>query len=150
LEGCNISQDARQRTKVYLDTYLLNSAITKDNDSSQATFIVAFSYPDYPMERVFLDKNVDLIFSVGTPTTTALPVGIGYDEAVPIEIITIDKTDITGNKLRWKAEAELRRVVETYPTGSLRSLDRMEDNEQRLGSTTLYSAKYILRYKRYA
>lgn len=135
---------------MYLDTYVLNSNLTKDNDTSQATFHVAFSYPDYPLERVFDDKAVDLIYSVGTPTTTALPVGVGYDEAVPIKIFCIDKTDITGTKLRWKAEKELRRVVEANPTGSLRSLDRIEDNEQRLGSTTLYSVKYILRYKRYA
>jgi len=98
---------------------------------------------------VFKDKGVDLIFSVGTPESEALPVGVGYIENMPITVWCIDKTGITGTKLRWKAEAELRRISETYPLGSLRALNRLSDNEQRLGSTVLYSVSYIMRYKRY-
>lgn len=142
-------QDARQRTKVWLDTYLDNANLTKDDDS-QARFITCFAYPDYPLERVFSDKGRDLVFTVGTPETEALPLGIGYIERVPITIYTIDKTGITGTKLRWKAEEELRTVCEDNPEGSLRTLDRISDSDERLGSTTLYSVSYILQYKRYA
>lgn len=144
------AQDARQRTKIWLDSYINSSNITEDDGVTRAKFIVAFANPDYPLIRVFYDKYVDVVFTVGTPNSTALPVGVGYLEHVPITIWCIDKTGITGTKLRWKAEKELRRIVENYPTGSLRTLDRMSDNEQRLGSTTLYSVTYILRYKRYA
>jgi hypothetical protein len=133
--------DARHRTKVLLE-YLSVTALPK--------FIVAYSKPDYPLTRVFNDKSVDVVFSIGTPDSTALPVGVGYTENVPITIWCIDKTNITGTKLRWQAETELRRIVETYPTGSLRNWQRLGDNEKNLGSTVLYSVEYVLRYKRYA
>jgi hypothetical protein len=145
-----MSEDARYRTKILLDTYLLAANLTEDDNSTQVKFIVAYADPDYPLVRVFFDKFVDLVFCVGTPDSIALPVGIGYEENVPITIWCIDKTGITGTKLRWKAEAELRRIVETYPTGSLRNWQRLGDNEKNLGSTVLYSVNYVLRYKRYA
>jgi hypothetical protein len=126
------------------DTYVLSLT------STQVTFIVAYGNPDYALERVFLDKDVDLVFSIGTPDVESLPVGIGYVEKVPITIWTIDKTGITGTELRWKAEAELRRIIETYPLGSLRGTEKISDNEKNLGSTILYSVTHVMRYKRYA
>ena len=51
----------------------------------------------------------------------------GYEEDVPIEIYCIDKSGITGTKLMWKAERELRHVAETYPEGSRRNLIRRRD-----------------------
>lgn len=109
-------------------------------------FVTCFLSP----ARVVRLNPVDLLFCIGTPDSVALPVGVGYIENVPITICTVDKSGITGTKLRWKAEAELRRVAETYPLGSLRTLERMSDNEQRLSSTTLYSVTYIIHYKRYS
>jgi len=126
------------------DTYVISLT------STQVSFIVAYGNPDYPLVRVFIDKAVDLVFSIGTPDVEGLPVGIGYLEKVPITIWTIDKTGITGTELRWKAEAELRRIIETYPLGSLRSWERISDNEKNLGGTILYSVSGIMRYKRYA
>jgi hypothetical protein len=143
-------EDARQRTKTYLETWLLNANLTKDDNAAQVTFIVSYADADYPLARIFTDKAVDLIFCVGTPDSTALPVGVGYEENVPITTWCINKVGITGTKLRWKAEAELRRIVETQPTGSLRTLQRLSNNEKSLGSTVLYSTEYVLRYKRYA
>ena len=145
------NQDARQRTKTWLDTYLSALNLTKDDNSTPASYITQWSGQHYPLRKVFVSpKNVDLAFVVDTPNTQALPIGIGYDETVPITIWTIDKTGITGDKLRWKAEAELRRLAENYPIGSLRTLERLTPNEQHLGSTTLYSVQYNLAYKRYA
>jgi len=144
-----LSEDARYRTRVLLNTYLTASNLTQDDDSTLAKYITVFGKPDYPLTRVFKDKGVDLIFCVDTPESEALPVGVGYLENVPITIWCIDKTGITGTKLRWKAERELRRICETYPLGSLRTLTRLSDNEENLGSTTLYSVSYIMRYKRY-
>jgi len=126
------------------DTYVISSV------STQVSFIVAYGNPDYALERVFIDKAVDLAFSIGTPDSEGLPVGIGYLEKVPITIWTIDKTGITGTELRWKAEAELRRVCEAYPLGSLRGTEKISDNEKNLGSTILYSVTHVMRYKRYA
>jgi len=143
-------QDPRQRSKVWLDAYLLAANLTKDDNSTPASYITCWSDPPYPIEKVLLTKGVDLAFSIATPSSEAMPIGIGYIETVPISIFTIDKTGITGNKLRWKGEAELRRIAENKATGSLRTWERMDNNEQNLGSTTLYSVTYNLRYKRYA
>lgn len=140
-------QDARSRIKVYLETYLSPSMITND-DGSPVTFAVIYANPNYPIQLEFL--TVALLFCIDTPDSVALPVGVGYIENVPITIWCIDKTGITGTKLRWKAEAELRRVVEEHPAGwSLYTWQRLSDNEQNLGSTILYSVEYVLRYKRY-
>jgi len=146
-----MSQDARQRTKVFLDSYLDNANLTKDDGETQVAFAVIFSQPNYPLQSEFraAASPVDLLYCVGTPESEGLPVGVGYIEHVPITIWCIDKTGITGTKLRWKAETELRRVCKEHPEGSLRTLDRMSDNEENLGSTVLYSVTYILRYKRH-
>ena len=144
--------DARLRTKVYLETWLNNANLMKDNDTSQVAFIVAYGNPDYPLTQIFNDKNVDLVFSIGDPDSEAIADSdhypIGYKETVPIIIFCVDKTGITGAKLRWKAEAELRRVIEQHPEGSQRSLEKIRDNDKNLGSTILYSREFALKYVR--
>jgi hypothetical protein len=129
----------------------LNAAnLTKDDDTTQASYAIIYANPNYALKREFIDLGIDILYCVGTPNSEALPIGIGYLEHVPITIWCVDKTGIIGTKLRWKAERELRRIAETYPSGSLRSLDRLSDNEQHLGGTKLYSVEYVMRYKRYA
>jgi len=145
-------EDARYRTKVYLETYLRQGQLTRD-DGSHVSFIVAYGYPDYSMTKVFTEKNVDLIFSIGTPTSTPMmdPVTqapYGYEEDVPIETGCIDKDGITGTNLKGKAKTELRYVLENYPTGSQRATLREEGNDQRLGSTIIYSDRVIMNYRR--
>jgi hypothetical protein len=146
------TQDARQRTRTYLATYILDANLTHDDDLTQAAWISAFGLPDYPLSRVFKDKAVDLVFSVGTASAKAVrdfrQYPYAYEEIVPIEIFAVDKTGITGTKLRWKAEAELRRISEAYPLASVRWITRVSDNEKKLGSQTLYSVKYELGYIR--
>lgn len=145
--------DARNRTKTFLTTYLTAGNMLEDDDATPAAFIVHFSDPPYPLKLVFFgDKNVDIIFSIDTPTTTSVlnwdGYIIGYREAVPIHIFTVDKTGITGTELRWKAEVELRRIIETYPMGSYRSLNQITKNDQWMGGWTLHSVTYTLTYER--
>ena len=144
--------DPHYRTKVYLEYYILNANLTKDDDMTQVTFIVCYGMPDYPIERIFKDKNVDLVFSISKPDSTPIIDSthyvIGYSEQVPITTFTVDKTGITGTKLNWKAETELRRISENNPLGSLRQFKKLSDSEQNLGSTTLYSSLYLLSYER--
>ena len=146
------TQDARQRTRTYLATYIVDANLTHDDDLTQAAWISAFGLPDYPLSRVFKDKAVDVIFSVGTASAKSMrdfrQYPYAYEEIVPIEIFAVDKTGITGTKLRWKAEAELRRISEAYPLASVRWISRVSDNEKKLGSQTLYSVKYELGYIR--
>ena len=136
-----MATDARSRTKSYLDAYLRNSQLTKDNDATQVGFVVMYSAPDYPLTEEFRSETpaIDLLYLIGSPTSKPEIQGdqtvYGYEERIPIETACIDKNGITGTKLRWKASAELRYVTETYPTGSQRALDEETPNEYDLGST---------------
>jgi len=149
--------DARNRTKVFLTTYLTAGNMKEDNGATNAAFIVHFSDPPYPLKLVFFgDKNIDIIFAVDTPVSTAKldwdGYIIGYRETVPIHIFTVDKTGITGTELRWKAEVELRRIVETYPidaaVDTYRSLNRVSKNDRWMGGWIRHSVTYNLTYER--
>lgn len=146
--------DPRDRTKDWLDTYLDNDNVNRDTDNEvPARMIVLYGDSDYPLLRVFnKPKNVDLLFLVSKPDSQPLlshdHVIYGYRESVPVKIMAVDKTGVDGLKLVWKGEAELRRIAETYPTGSLRLLRLSRDSKTRLGSTTLYSTEYKLSYVR--
>ncbi len=150
LDSASLKTDARYRQKLYLETYLVAADITKDDGVTQASYTLCFAKPNYQISQVFNIKDVDLVFSIGIPESEALPLGVGYLEKVPIELFAINKTDVTATNLIEKGYQELRRICETYPLSSLRTLDRLTDNEQNLGSTVLYSVSYIMRYKRYA
>ena len=147
-------EDPRHRTKDYLDTYFASLPISllKNDGATPATHIVCWADPPYPVRTVFVTKGVDLVYSIGKGTSKPLIGGdkyaYGYNEKVPITVQAIDKTGISGLNLMWQGERELRRVVETYPMGSLRSLETMNSKTQSLGSTTLYSVECVLDYQR--
>ena len=137
---------------MYLTTYYTAGNVLKDDDATPASVINCYSNANYPLRIVFDTKGVDGIYTVGTPESTPHVTSTGYiyayTETVPIEIYTIDKTGITGTILRWRMENELRRIVETYPYGSYRTLQRMSENEKDMGGWKLYSVRYMLTYKR--
>jgi len=145
-------EDPRHRTKDYLDTYLLGANLKENDGATPATFTVCWADPPYPVKTVFVTKGVDLIYSIGKGTSTPLVGGdkyaYGYKEKVPITVQAIDKTGISGLNLMWQGERELRRVVETYPLGSLRNLETATPKTQSLGSTTLYSVESLMDYQR--
>jgi hypothetical protein len=150
-----MAQDPRYRTKLWLDTYLSNANLLKDDGTTQVTFITAFQDPPYPMERVFfLSKDVDLVYSIDQPTST--PGGVDWDgttykyrEVVPVTPQTVTKQGINGNKLLWQAEAELRRVAETYPLSSYRNIARTGPPQIRdMGGWRLFQITYQVTYER--
>ena len=144
--------------KVMLDflldatTGLSNAALTKDDDSTQVAFDVMYAYPDYPLTREFraAANPVDLLFLVDTPTVRTAGVKVRYIESIPVTVACIDKTGITGTKLRWKAEKELRRVIKAFPLGSFHSMDRSEPSDERLGSTIVHSITLTANIRRTA
>jgi len=133
-------KDARWLTKDYWEDYL-------DSDNLQNhSWIVCYSDAPYPLVRVFKDKGVDIIFTVSQPVTEA-DVGhdltpVGYNEHVPTHVVTLD------TKLQWLAEAELRRIVEENPLGSIRTLERKSTVTHNLGSTQLFDTEFTLNYWR--
>jgi len=149
------SYDARERTITWLSAHDIPANITKDNGTTAASIINQFEKPPYPDERVFFDpKNVDGIRTILKPTSTLLPdwkrEGYAYKESVPINLCCVTKQGITGDKLIWKMESDLRNTFETYPLGSVRMLDRVSPSPNDKGLLKLYSVDYILDYKRAA
>lgn len=151
--------DPRYRTKYWLETDSPNdiyrtSQITKDDDSTAAAFGVIFNNPPYPLHLEFRgSSNMNGLIVIDQPTVTPLMDALthapyGYEESVPVHIVTVDSTDCSGSALAWKMEAELRHACETYPTGSLRGLDRRGKTDTNLGGMILYDTEYTINYKR--
>ena len=126
--------------------------LTKDDNTTALTFMVAYSKPKYNIYRVFIDNAIDLIYSISEPTSSPLRESNlttwGYKERVPITLFCIDKPGITATKCKTKAEQELRLVCQEYPYGSVRLLDERVDNDTDLGGYILYSTTWFLGYKR--
>lgn len=135
-----------------MDTYLTAANLTKDNGTDLATYITAYDLPDYPLTRVFKDKAVNLAWSVGQSTSNPIVDSdhypMGYQEECPIAIFTVDQSGITGVKLLAKADAELRRICETYPTGSLRRLTKGTPKPERMGGVFMWRLDYAIEYVR--
>lgn len=145
-------EDPRYRMKVWLDAYLTPANITKDDNATACSLLVAYDFPEYPLGLVFKDKAVNVVFSVGDPVTTALynqnKIIYGYSEKTPITICCVDTTGLTATNVKWKAERELRRVAEVYPFGSLRLLEQRRDITTYEGAAIIYRTELTLNYKR--
>lgn len=132
--------DARYNTKVYWNTYIEGANLNNHNH------LVCYSGADYPITRVFKDKNIHIVFTVDSPSSTPL-IGhdrapYGYEEHVPTHVLTLN------TELNHLAEAELRRVAETYPSGSQRSLERRSSTVHNFGGTNVYDTEFVLKYRR--
>lgn len=147
-------EDPRNRTKTYIDTYIRDAQVTKDNDSTQALWACIFSEPPYPTVQEFraASNPVFGLYVVEMPESTAL---IGHDqvpgrylENVPIHIMTVDSTACTGTALQWKMEAELRYVCDTYPEGSQRKLNFSRKLDRVVGGEMLYDRLFNMSYMR--
>jgi len=137
---------------VYLDTYWI-PANAVDDDGNGLGVQIMYDGPDYPLELEFKAPSVvDVLVTVGQAESTPLMdvdnAAYGYTELVPVKIWSVDKTGVTAVKAIWQAEAEVRRILETYPTGSQRGLERTRSATLVLGSTTLYGAEYTVNYRR--
>ena len=147
--------DARYRMKLWIETYDNTLNVTKDDGVSLAKYIVCYGMPDYPLDLVFFgSKNVDGIYACDNPTSTPLldsdadHTTYGYREQVPMHILTVDKVGVTGTKLTFTLEAELRRILEDHPLGSLRGLNQTRSHDRDMGGWKLYDKEYVVDYER--
>lgn len=133
-------EDARSRTKTFIETYVTDSSAVKP---------VMFAFPDYPLVKEFFASSDPAtgVFAVGEATTTGR-IGVRYTEHLPIHIVAVDKHGLSGTKMVQHMENVLRYALEAHPTGSLWALDRRTDTTQRFGSTTLYDREFVMGYRR--
>ena len=147
-------EDARYRTKVFCDTYLTAANILKDDAASQAAFAVIFKDPPYPILKEFYADSTpaNALLCIGESRSTALldtdQAPYGYEEHVPIRILCVDKIGVTGTKLKWTVEAELRRICENNPTGSYRYLEVIDAGDEDIDGTRLYGINTVMSYVR--
>lgn len=148
--------DPRERTKTWLDTYLDadHTWITKDDDSTAASWAVMFSNPPhYTLQMEFRGSApVHGLFTIDMPNSEpvadAKGVTVGYGEHVPIHVVSMDSSGCSGEVLQWKMLAELRYVFENYMPGSQRTLETTRSEDRDLGSMKLYDRVYVLEYRR--
>ena len=152
-------QDPRQRTRVYLLTYLDTVTypelgyIYLDDAETEVEYAVMYAKPNVPLKLLYYgNKNYDVIFCVGEPDNTPKPDWTGatykYTEQVPVSICAIDKDGLTATLALWQAERKLRTIVETYFLGSLRTLRRTKPAQRDLGGFFEYQADCEITYQR--
>lgn len=146
--------DPRYNTKDFIDTYIRDAQLTKDNDSTQASWACIWANPSYPLAEEYraASSPVQGLYVLDQANSTPLlsydQVPRGYEERVPIHICTVDSTACTGTILQWKMEAELRYACEQNPTGSQRGLERRAVRDRDIGSMWLYDTEFTLNYRR--
>lgn len=146
--------DPRYRIKVFLDTYLTAANMLKPDGVTPLAFHVMYDAPDISYIWLFNGLSNDMLFTIGTPVTAADAIdwdatGIGYTHKVPITIATASSETVNGDKAIWQGNAELRRVIETYPigTGSFRLINQIVGDPEPMGAWTLHKIKYTLLYQ---
>lgn len=137
--------DARYNTKDYLETRITDANM-QTTGGRDLRWIACYSNPDYPILRVFIDKRIEIIFTIDSPDSEPKmnfdQTPYGYKERVPIHIVTLD------TEVNHLAEAELRNVTESYPTGSQRGLERRGTTVHNFGSTQVFDTEFVLKYSR--
>jgi len=149
-----VATDARYRTKVFLDTYITDANLT-DDAAGALTNTVMYAYPPYPKELIFSDNysGFSVVFFVDKPTSKARYSSAksiyAYEESIPVHVHAVDKTGVTAELLLWKAETELRTILQTYPdVTNLRILPTVKDHTVREGSTVFYGFTLTFSYVR--
>lgn len=148
--------DPRERTKTWLEAYLSDAAILKDDNATQADWICQFAFPEYNIDRIFDDKTIDLIVSVEALDGIALYLHSGaniyaFKENIRIHFNAVDKTGITAVNLLDKAKQEFYKELNLHGkiAGSFRMSETHKDNPVRMSNGQLLYGFYVdLSYKR--
>jgi len=157
LDDAGATTDPRSRHKIYLDTYITPGHIRNDEDNLDARHITCFDTPPYPLTKVFLTKDQDLVFSIGKSSVEQLTAynkqPYAFIESVPITLYAVNKTevftsDITATRVIEQAEQEIREILADHPLGSIRSIETVTNEPVNLGPAILFSTTVTIRYKR--
>jgi len=145
---------AQNRTRVWLEEYITAGNILKDDDVTPSPGITQYEKLPYPLRRLFFDdKDLDWIMSISQARSTPSDVDwdgtiLGYNEKVDVTINTVSKSDVSGDLLLEKCEAELRRVLEEHPLGSYRSFTSTIPSTKDMGNWRMWGVTYTLTHER--
>jgi len=141
--------DPRFKIKDIIDAM----ALTKDNDSDAATELFMYSDGEEHFEDLF--DTYDVLFLIGpwreVPSRHEANIPHHESYMIPITVVTIDKTGVTGTIMQWKADVGLRALIEAnaQPGSGVRiEIDPdARPTNQRIGGVTIYKTVYTIRYK---
>lgn len=151
--------DPRSGMKTYLETYWTAANVTLDDAVTYAQWVVMYGRQVNDVHRILMDMAVDVLLTVEEPEpATALLnsdlTPYGYKQLLPVRAWCIDKfmpnmsQTVTGTILKGKVEIELRRILETYPTGSQYRLEQTRSVDQELGMDRVYGLECLVNYRR--
>ena len=137
---------------MWFETHDSPSSVVIDDGTTPASYFCGYGH-NYPWKYIFFDpKNHDAVFTPLPPRTQTLSdwkhEPYAYMEACPFQLNCVDKEVITGTLLLWSMEAELRRIAETHPLGSVRKISSTTPNTEDMGNWLLHGLLTTIEYKR--
>jgi hypothetical protein len=157
-----VKTDPRNRIKTCIDLYMDASHIKKANGITNAATITCFDGASYPITRLFLTLDLDVVAVISRKPTTTHYTSVLYNktastghkpyafqEQVQIDIYAVDKTGITAANLTEQYEQEIRRIFTTYDAYStVRDLDVISPSLVDLGYGYMHHTAMMIKYKR--
>ncbi|MDH5786975.1 MAG: hypothetical protein OEZ40_01605 [Candidatus Bathyarchaeota archaeon] len=150
-----MSTDPRASIKTLLDASITDANLTRDDAATELKWICMYGPCDVPLDRLFNEKGLDLIFTIEDSTSAITTLGVSHIGSFPVKAWAVDKYSgdakiITAALVLWKATKELRSVFLANPWGSLRSLKEDSVEVHDLGSTRVWSKNHEIEYKTYS
>ena len=128
---------------------LNDDALTKKDASTHAKYLVMYEKPPWTLIKDFIIREgYDLIISVGRkqvfPKRFVRNIPLVFDGRFPIGIWTVDKPDIDGDVLKFKADDEIRRVIRA--SGKYQLYPYEKDDDHTLDGIKIYNRTLIIKY----
>ena len=136
LDSDSLRTDIRYRQKLYLEDYITDSNIKKDDGVTNATYVLLFAGVDYPLSLEFVDNNIDLIICIDAETVKDDPslrsaidrCYFAFREFATITFFAMNKSGLTATNLIEQAEQEIKHVFTDHPLGSVRNISDIKKN----------------------
>ncbi len=140
--------DPRYKIKDIIDAM----ALTKDDDAAAAAERFMYSDGEEDFEDIFDDY--DVLFLIGpfrvVPFRREANVPHQEHYMVPVTVVSIDKTGVTGSTMQWKAKVGLSALIEAnaQPGSGVRiQIDPgATPADVSVGGVTIYKTVYTIRY----
>lgn len=140
--------DPRYKIKDIIDAM----ALTKDDDAAAAAELFMYTDGGENFEELF--DTYDVLFLIGSwreiPFRREANVPHQEHYMVPVTVVSIDKTGVTGSTMQWKADVGLRALIEAnaQPGSGVRiqiDPDARPANVK-IGGVSIYKTVYTIRY----
>ena len=140
--------DLRYKVKDIIDAM----ALTKDDDAAAAAELFMYSDGEEYFEDLFDDYDVLFLIGSWREVPSRREANVPHHEAyyIPVTVVTIDKTGVTGTTMQWKADVGLRALIEAnaQPGSGVRIQIDPEGRPANLkaGGVTIYKTIYTIKY----